>query len=122
MANFELANDAVAYIPIQTLDAEGNPVTPPAGDTFTVASSDPGLTATVGTMPSGPLQGAACAVLTPVVAADANVTVTLTDADNLTAYSIVVDIVSGSPTQDFLDVAGVVLVPQAAPQGATKKA
>jgi len=114
--NYELANDAVAYVPIQTLDAEGNPVAPPSGDTFTVASSDTtSLGVAVGTMPSGPLQGQPAAVLTPLVPTASGITVTLTDADNLTAGTQVVDIVQGVATTDFLDVSAAVTVPQAPP-------
>ena len=40
MPNYDFAVAAVASVPIQTLDASGNPVAPPTGDTFTVASSD----------------------------------------------------------------------------------
>ena len=116
MANYELANDTVAYIPIQTLDAGGNPTPPPAGDIFTVTSSEPtSLTATVGTMPSGPLQGQPAAVLTPLVQTAAGITVTLTDSDNLTAGTQIVDVIVGVPTTDFLDVSAAVTVPQAPP-------
>lgn len=116
MPNYELPNDAVAYIPIQTLDASGNPVPPPAGDTFTVTSGTPAsLGAAVGTMPSGPLQGQAAAVLTPLVQTAPGVTVTLTDSDGLTAGVQIVDVITGTPATDFLDVSAAVTVPQAPP-------
>ena len=116
MANFEIANDTVAFVPIQTLDSAGNVVPAPSGDTFTVTSSDTAsLTATVGTMPSGPLQGQPAAVLTPLVQEAANITVTLTDADNLTAGVQIVDVIAGVATTDFLDVSGAVTQPQVQP-------
>ena len=116
LPNYELANDAVAYIPIQTLDAGGNPVPPPSGDIFTVTSSAPtSLGAAIGSMPSGPLQGQPAAVLTPLVQTAPGVTVTLTDSDNLTAGTQLVDVITGTPTTDFLDVSAAVTVPQAPP-------
>ena len=41
MANFELADDEVATIPILVDDAAGNPVPAGAGDSFTAVSSNP---------------------------------------------------------------------------------
>ena len=117
MPNYELSVAAVASVPIQTLDANGNPVPPPTGDTFTVASSDAAaLGVAVGTMPSGPLQGQPAAILTPLTSTPTpGITVTLTDADNLTAGTQVVDLVADPPTTDFLDISAAVTTPQTPP-------
>lgn len=115
MPNLEIGINSTEYVPIQTKDAEGDVVPPPAGDTFTVTSSDPSIVASVGTMPSGPLQGAACAVLVAGTTESQNVSVTLTDADGLTAYTQLCDVVGGPPASDFLDVADAINVPNAPP-------
>ena len=113
MPNFELNVGNTAFVPIQTLDASGKPVLPPAGDTFTVVSSNTAaLTASVGVMPSGPLQNAAAAVLVGLTVA-AGVTATLTDSDGLTADVQIVDVIPAAdpPTTDFLDISDAVVVP-----------
>jgi hypothetical protein len=112
MPNYELNVGNTAYVPIETLDAGGKPVPPPTGDTFTVVSSNPtAATATVGTMPSGPLSGAAAAVIVGLTVA-AGITVTLTDADGLTADVQIVDVIPAldPPTTDFLDISDAVVV------------
>ena len=113
VANYELNVGNTAYVPIQTLDAGGKPVPPPAGDTFTVASSDTvNAPVSISTMPSGPLAGQAAAAIVGVGAA-AGVTITLTDADNLTAGTQIVDVIPAAdpPTTDFLDISDAVVVP-----------
>ena len=115
--NYELSVAAVASVPIQTLDAGGNPVSPPAGDVFTVASSNTAALGTaVGTMPSGPLQGQPAAILTPLTSTPTpGITVTLTDSDGLTAGVQIVDLVADPPVTDFLDISAAVTAPQPPP-------
>lgn len=111
MPNLEIGVNSTEYVPIQTKDAEGNVVPPPAGDTFTATSSDPSITASVGVMPSGPLQGQVAAVLAAGAAEASNVTVTVSDADGLTVATQVCDVVAGPPKSIFLDVTDAVNVP-----------
>ena len=47
--------------------------------------------------------------------ADSGITVTLTDADDLTAGTQVVDLVADPPTTDFLDISAAVTTPQTPP-------
>ena len=113
MPNYELNVGNTAYVPIETLDASGKPVPPPAGDTFTVASSNPtAMTASIGVMPSGPLQNQTAAVLVGL-AVGAGVTATLTDSDGLTADVQIVDVIPAAdpPVTDFLDISDAVVVP-----------
>jgi hypothetical protein len=110
--NYELNVGNTAYVPIQTLDAGGKPVPPPTGDVFTVASSDTvNLPVTLGTMPSGPLQGQACAGIVGVGVV-AGATITLTDSSGLTADVQIVDVIPAAdpPTTDFLDISDAVVV------------
>lgn len=115
MANLEIGLNTTEYVPIQTKDAEGNLTPPPSGDTFTVASDNAALVASVGTMPSGPLSGQACAVLVAGATEASNITITVTDADGLTAATQVCDVVAGPPTSIFLDVSDAVNVPNTPP-------
>jgi hypothetical protein len=113
--NYELNVGNTAYVPIQTLDVNQLPVPPPSGDVFTVVSSNlAAATVTVGVMPSGPLQGAAAAVVVGLTVAP-GITVTLTDSDNLTADIQIVDVIAAldPPTTDFLDISAAVVVPTA---------
>ena len=91
MPNFELSNDWVLIIPIHVTTATGVVVPAPAGDTFTVVSSDPAsLAAVVGADASG----------NPIVTVNAlvdlasNITVTLTDSTGLVASTAIFDIVA----------------------------
>ena len=113
MPNLEIGVNSTEYVPIQTKDAEGNIVPPPAGDTFTAASSDPSITPSVGVMPSGPLQGQVAAVLVAGATEAQNVTITVSDADGLTQATQVCDVVAGAPKSIFLDVTDAVNVPNA---------
>jgi hypothetical protein len=113
MPNYELNVGNTAYVPIQTLDAGGKPVPPPAGDVFTLASSDSvNAPVTLGTMPSGPLAGQAAAEVVGVGVV-AGATITLTDSAGLTADVQIVDVIPAAdpPTTDFLDISDAVVVP-----------
>jgi hypothetical protein len=108
MANFELANDEVATIPILVDDAAGNPVPPPTGDTFTVTSSNP---ASLGAAISG-----SNVVLTPLVQASPGITITVSDSAGLTSFAQLVDIVQDlTPKAITLDLAAATEVGQAVP-------
>jgi hypothetical protein len=117
MANFELADDTVAAIAIHTVDAPGDVVPAPVGDIFSALSSDgTKLTATIGTMPSGPMLGATALILTPMVKLASALTVTVTDTAALTSSMLTVDIVSDlTPKAITLDVVDAILTPQAVP-------
>jgi hypothetical protein len=110
MANFELANDEVATIPILVDDAAGQPVPPPAGDTFTAVSSSPSLGVAVVTTPK------AAVVLTPMVQASPGISVTVSDSAGLTSFILVVDIVEDTTAKAItLDVADATEVSQPTP-------
>jgi hypothetical protein len=120
MPNFELANDTIATIPILTPDGEGGFVPPPAGDTFSVASSNPAsLGAAIGTVTTtegNAVAGGPAVVLTPLVQASPGLTVTVTDSAGLTAWTQTVDIVADlSPKSIVLDVADATQTSQAVP-------
>lgn len=115
MANIELPNDEVLIIPILTDDTAGNPVPPPAGDTFSVASSSPSLTAVIDITTLAPPG-------TPGVKINANVQVspglsfTVSDSAGLTTFVQGVDIVADTtPKAITLDFAHEVAQPQAVP-------
>jgi len=110
--NYELNVGNTAFVPIQTLDAGGKPVPPPAGDVFTLASSDSvNAPVTLSTMPSGPLSGNAAAAIVGVGVV-AGATITLTDSAGLTADVQIVDVIPAPdpPTTDFLDISDAVVV------------
>lgn len=112
MANFELANDEVATIPILIDNAAGAAVPAPAGDTFTVTSSSPSLGVAIGATTAG----APAVVLTPLVQASPGITVTVSDSAGLTSFAQLVDIVQDlTPKAITLDLADAVEVSQPAP-------
>lgn len=109
MPNYELANDTVATIPIQTTSSAGTVEPVPAGDVFTAVSSNP---ASLGAaIIAGPaLQ------LTPLVAASPNLTVTISDSSGLAQCIQLVDIVPDvSDKNIILDVAAVTTTSQTVP-------
>lgn len=107
MANYELANDEVATIPILTKDSAGDVVPPPAGDTFTATSSSASLGAAV---------NGASLVLTPMVKASPNITVSVADKSGLIMATLIVDIVPDmTPTNIVLDTADATLASQPVP-------
>jgi hypothetical protein len=113
MANYELANDTVATIGIMTTDANGDVVPMPAGDVFTVVSSNPAsLTAAIGaTAAGGP-----AVVLTPLVKVSPGLTVTVSDSKGLPQDVQIVDIVNDvTPRNVVLDLAGAATVAQPVP-------
>jgi len=110
MPNYELEDDTVATIPIQTTNSAGVVEPPPAGDTFTVTSSSPSLGVAVVTSPVLAL------VLNPLVQASPNITVTVSDSSGLKVATQLVDIVADvTPTNVILDLAGATTVSQPVP-------
>lgn len=109
--NFELQNDKVYTVAILTQDSAGQTVPAPSGDTFTAVASD--TTSLQVAVTGGSL------VLTPLVQGASNVTVTVSDADGLTADVQIFDIVSDlTPTNIVLDLADATTTPQPVPGGA----
>lgn len=115
MADFQIPLNSTAFIPIQTLDANGNVVPPPPGDTFTAASNNPAIAALIGAMPSGPLQGAIAAQLTTSTTVISGVEITVTDSAGLTPGTLACDVIGGAPVSISLDAAGAVIEPNTPP-------
>lgn len=113
MPNYELPNDAVATITIRTTNSDGTVEPVPAGDVFTVVSSNPtSLGATIGV----DAFGAPAVVLTPLVAASPNLTITVSDSSGLAQAIQLVDIVVDvKDTNILLDIADAATKPQPVP-------
>lgn len=113
MANFELANDEILTITVKATNASGAFEPIPAGDTFTVTSSDPtSLNAVMGTDASGNV----AVVVNALKQAATNVTVTVTDSAGLQAATQVFDIVAdATATALALDIVDATHVPQPVP-------
>lgn len=111
--NFELLDDEVVVVPILTQTAAGVTEPAPAGDVFTVVSSNPAsLNAVIGTTTAG----GPAVVMNALVAASPNITVTVSDAAGLAMATQVVDIVpDNTPTNIVLDFADATSTPQPAP-------
>ena len=113
MPNLELLNDTVVTIPIQTQEAAGQVVPAPAGDTFTVVSSN---SASLGAAIAADASGNPTLVLTPLVQASPGITVTVSDADGLVQAVQLCDIVADlTPTNVVLDIADETTSPQPVP-------
>src|ERR1700730_16920278 len=118
MANYELANDMVDDIMITVVDDNGDIVPAPAGDTFTVASSDAAtVNAIISTMPSGPMLGKPSLRMNAMKKlSTAPVTVTVSDADGLKSFALVVDVVADlTPKALNLDIVDATHTPQPIP-------
>ena len=112
MPNLEILNDTIVTIPIQTQDAGGQVVPPPAGAVFTAASSSPSLGAAI----AADASGNPTLVLTPLVVASPNITVTVSDSSGQAAATQVCDIVEDlTPTNIVLDTAAETTTPQPVP-------
>ena len=92
MANFELLNDEVVTIPILTDNAAGTPVTPPAGDTFSVTSNIPGSLNAVVNGATVVLNALVQQHLNPAPPAAPDMFITVTDSAGLSSFIQVVDI------------------------------
>lgn len=112
MPNYELLNDTVAAIPIQTTNSQGVVEPPPSGDVFTAVSSSPSLGAAV----SKDAGGNPTLVLTPLVQASPGITVTVSDNAGLKVATQLVDIVQDTTdTNVILDLAGAATTSQTVP-------
>lgn len=111
MPNYELLNDTIATIPVQTTNSAGVVEPPPTGDTFTAVSSLPAsLGVSIITAPALAL------VLTPLVQASPGITVTVSDSAGLKVATQLVDIVAdATPTNVILDLADATTVAQPVP-------
>lgn len=112
MPNFELPNDEVVTITIETTNSAGVVEPYPAGDVFTAKSSSPSLGAAVGV----DAKGNPAVVLTPLVQSSPGIVVTVADSGGLSSTTLTVDIVPDvTDTNIVLDVADATHVAQAIP-------
>lgn len=112
MANFEINDDWVVTATIKTTDAAGDTEPVPAGDVFSAASSSPSLGVAIG----ADANGNPAVVMTPMVQASPNITVTVSDSAGLAMASFVVDIVPDvTPTNIVVDLSGATHTTQATP-------
>jgi hypothetical protein len=111
--NLELLNDQVLTIPILTTNSAGTVEPPPAGDTFSVISSAP---ASLGAAIGKTAAGNPAVVLTPLVQASPNITITVSDSAGLAQAIQICDIVvDANPTNVVLDTADATHVSQPVP-------
>jgi len=119
MSTTQLPNDEVLSIPIVVLDADGAVVPAPAGDVFTVVSSDPTkLGAVVGVMPAGPLAGHPAVAINALIQASTPgvLSITVSDSAGLAIDTMGVDIVADTtPKAIGLDLTDAQAVPQPVP-------
>lgn len=116
MANFELNNDAVYTVTIHATNAGGQLEPLPSGVTFTATSSNP---ASLGASIGADASGNPALVLTPLVQASPNLSVTVADAAGLTSVVQVFDIIQdATPANLVLDLTDATHVAQAAPTAA----
>ena len=101
MPNFELPNDEVVTIPIMTQNSAGVTEPMPAGDVFTVVSSNPAsLNAVIGTGTTPTV------VLNALVQLSPGLSFTVSDSAGLGVATQIVDIVADvTPTNIVLDLA-----------------
>lgn len=114
MPNFELPNDEVVTIPILTQNSAGVTEPMPAGDVFTVVSSNPAsLNAVIGTVGTPP---APAVVINALVALSPGLSFTVSDSAGLVVVTQIVDIVADvTPTNIVLDLADATHTAQAVP-------
>ena len=127
--DYAVANNEIYFIPVQYEDAAGAVVTPPAGDTITVATTGTfavSLAVAVTTMPGSSPPVVAISLTPMVVESDAGngggkIGISLTDSAGLVVDSasqnVLFDIVNPAlvPTQFGINVGGVVTQSQATP-------
>lgn len=113
MANYELPNDEIDTITINTTNANGDKEPVPSGDTFTASSSNPSsLQAAIGADSNGD----PALVLTPLVQQSPGINVTISDSAGLQQFVLTVDIVADvTPTNIVLDLAGATHTSQSVP-------
>lgn len=116
MSNYPLANDEVVTIAILTDDANGDPVSPPSGDTFSAVSSIPASLAASVTGTSLVINALVAAHVNPAAPAAPDLFVTVSDSAGLAKYVLVVDIVADvAPKSITLDLADATTVAQPVP-------
>jgi hypothetical protein len=116
MANFELLNDAVVTIPILTDNAVGSPVTPPAGDTFTVVSSDSSKLNAVVLNTTVVVNALVQQHLNPAAPAAPDLFITVSDSAGLSKFTQIVDILPDASAKAItLDIAHTTEVSQPVP-------
>ena len=116
MADFPLLNDGVYTVPIQATDSAGAVVPLESGDTYTVVSSAP---TSLGAAMGSTAAGNAAVVLTPLVQTATGITITVSDANGLTAATAIFDIVADTtPVALVLDLPDATHVPQPVPSAA----
>jgi hypothetical protein len=113
MPNFEINSDSVVTVPILTTNSAGATEPAPAGDAFTVVSSNPtSLGASIGTTAAG----GPAVVLTPLVQASPGITITVSDSAGLAQAVQICDVVvDASPTNVVLDLVDATHVAQKTP-------
>ena len=113
MPNFELMNDEVVTITIKTTNSAGVTEPVPAGDVFSVVSSNP---ASLGAAIGHDAAGNPAVVLTPLVKVSPGLTITVSDSAGLAVDAQIVDIVEDvTPTNIVLDLADATHVAQPVP-------
>jgi len=113
MPNFELPNDEVVTIGIETTNQGGTVEPVPASDVFTVTSSKP---ASLGAAIGADANGNPAVVLTPLVAASPGLTSTVADSAGLKQAVLIVDVVPDvTDTNILLNVSGATSVAQPVP-------
>lgn len=115
MANIELQNDEILFIPILTDDMAGVPVPPPSGDTFSVVTSSPSLMAAIDTTTLTPT-GTPAVKINAAVQVSPGLTFTVSDSAGLTTFTQGVDVVADTtPSAITLDFAHEVMQSQPVP-------
>jgi hypothetical protein len=99
VANIQLQNDEIIEYPIVALDAGGQVVPAPTGDTYSVVNGTPAsLNSVIGTLSAassdGIPAGSPCVILNALVPAATGITLTVTDSAGLGLFNGAVDIVA----------------------------
>lgn len=113
MANFELKDDQIATVGLKTTTGGGTIEPIPGDAVFTATSSDP---ASLGVAIGKDGSGNPALILTPLVVAASNLTVTVNGNDGLASISQLVDIVTdNTPTNIVLDLGSATFASQPVP-------
>ena len=111
MADFVINNDQIATAAIRVANSAGSIVPAPSSDVFVAASSSTSLGVEISTKNGNPV-----VVMTPMVQASPDITVTVNDSAGLKLDSFVVDIVPNpTPYGIQVDLANSTYVTQAVP-------
>lgn len=116
MATYPLANDEIVTIPILTDDVNGDPVTPPSGDTFTAVCSIPASLNAVINGTNLVVNALVAAHVNPVAPAAPDLFVTVSDSAGLQTFVQAFDIVADvAPKSITLDLAHATVASQPVP-------